>query len=166
MNKVAISMLVYQLLTDKCAAVKCENIGTQISEVSSLLSPVLYHTNVDGEHFEIKLPFTCAKYRTAVRVIDYHPQKLEDFAYWRKKSATEFSILSDYSGSGSEDQEENLDDETDPTSSQYSGEKTWEWRFALRLEDASSNAKQAKSSFWVVVNNLDAQLLTGRNATE
>ncbi len=82
---------------------------------------------------KLPLPFTCAKYKTHVRVVDFRPGRLEDFAVRRK--VTDFDMLSDDGENSSADEGEDEDeDDSDIGGSQ----KIWEWRFALRLQDARS----------------------------
>ncbi|KAI1423020.1 hypothetical protein F5Y12DRAFT_759830 [Xylaria sp. FL1777] len=139
--------------------IKCESNEQPVTPVPSIVEPVLWKTTVEGEEVTLTLPFTCAKYRTNVRVVDFHPGKLEGFATWRK--STESDVLSDYSSdsdSGSDDEHNSL--------LHYSGNKVWEWRFALQLEDADLKLKGEKEKFWVVVDNTEAQQLTGMDACD
>ncbi|WQF79997.1 Putative protection of telomeres protein [Colletotrichum destructivum] len=132
--------------------------------VSVILEPAKYATAHQGGPLLLDLPFTCAKYRTNVRVIDFYPRRLQDFARVRKQ--TECDILSDYSGTDSEPEEEavTIDSFVD------AGDRIWQWRFALRLQDVTAAAKdssgQKENSFWVVVDNMDAQLLTSLDACD
>ncbi|KZL83386.1 telomere-binding alpha subunit central domain-containing protein [Colletotrichum incanum] len=133
--------------------------------VSVILEPAKYETTYQGAPFLLDLPFNCAKYRTNVRVIDFHPNRLQDFARARKQ--TEYDVLSDYSGVESESEEEE-----GGTLDGYvkTSDRIWEWRFALRLQDVTAVAKNPKNrkenSFWVVVGNMDAQLLTNMDACD
>lgn len=102
-----------------------------------------------GEHIS---PFTDCKYKAIVRVVDYFPHKLEDFAQgWR---ATEYDILSDYSGNEDTDLEDEL---RIFKSGQGFSKDTWEWRFALKVEDASK--RDCKDQMWLIVDNFSAQFL-------
>ncbi|GAP84120.2 putative telomere-binding alpha subunit central domain-containing protein [Rosellinia necatrix] len=140
--------------------IKCESQEQPITPVPFIIAPVLWETTVQGEDVTVTLPFACAKYRTNVRVVDFHPRKLENFATWRK--STESDVLSDYSS----DSDSGSDDAPDGTLARYSGRKIWEWRFALQLEDADPKAKGTKDRFWVVVDNIEAQQLTGLDACD
>ncbi|GJC93837.1 telomere-binding alpha subunit central domain-containing protein [Colletotrichum higginsianum] len=132
--------------------------------VSVILEPAKYETAHQGGPLLLDLPFTCAKYRTNVRIIDFYPRRLQDFARVRKQ--TECDILSDYSGTDSEPEEEavTIDSFVD------AGDRIWQWRFALRLQDVTAAAKdssgQKDNSFWAVVDNMDAQLLTSLDACD
>ncbi|EEP83007.1 predicted protein [Uncinocarpus reesii 1704] len=82
------------------------------------------HWNTGPEGIEYQLPFQNLKYRASVRVVDFFPPNLEDFAvaynseYDMLDDAPESSDLSDSGG-----------DFTDRR-------RRWEWRFCLLVEDA------------------------------
>ncbi|KAK2627220.1 hypothetical protein QTJ16_003186 [Diplocarpon rosae] len=98
----------------------------------------------------IPSPFTVRKYRANVRVVDYAPNRIEDFAVWYRE--TDFDMLSDNSG------DEETDDEADMRSYRNGkgfADKKWEWRFWLQVEEAS--VKGAKERLWVIVDNHAAQ---------
>ncbi|TGJ86002.1 hypothetical protein E0Z10_g2748 [Xylaria hypoxylon] len=139
--------------------IKCESEGQPVTPVPSIAEPVLYKTTVEGEEVTLTLPFVCAKYRTNVRVVDFHPRELESFATWRK--STESDVLSDYSSDS-----DSGSDGDDSSLVRSSGNKIWEWRFTLQLEDADPNLKGEKDRFWVVVDNIEAQQLTGLDASD
>ncbi|OAA64640.1 telomere-binding alpha subunit central domain containing protein [Niveomyces insectorum RCEF 264] len=149
----------------------------------------------------ITLPFVNVKFRAQVRVVDYLPARLEDFAVGRKTS--EYDILSDaddaaaggdgdessscLSSSSSEDEDGDAR-RASGTLNQHVGERVWEWRFALLLEDATPRAAlpndsnddsggsgsgsdsgasaPAPARIWAVVDNAEAQMLTGLTACE
>jgi len=91
------------------------------------------------------LPFVNAKYRTCVRVVDYEPKQIEDFAV---------PALS----------EENTSYEQLAPSDPGSSAK-YEWSFALQLADASKAKADGHSEdrIWVNVLHQDAQHLFGNN---
>ena len=95
-----------------------------------------------------------------MRVVDFCPDKIEDFAVGCKVS--EFDILSDYSGDGDTDKEEEI---RHFNSGKGFVEKKWEWRFALQVEDASSKPSalppHSKERMWLTVDNESAQMLLG-----
>ncbi|KAI0123033.1 hypothetical protein BJ170DRAFT_643115 [Xylariales sp. AK1849] len=141
--------------------IKCESLDEPVFPLSSLLEPVLYHTAIDGQEVQLTLPFTNAKYRANVRVVDFRPRKLEDFAVWRK--VNEYDVLSDYSG-GSNSESDNDAGTLDG----FVGQKTWEWSFALQLEEAG--ARPGKSDqperLWALVSNIEAQQLVSLDASD
>ncbi len=106
----------------------------------------------DGSYFPST--FTNRKYRANVRVVDYAPSRIEDFAVWRRE--TEFDMLSDYSGGEETDNEEDM---RSFKNGKGFARKKWEWRFWLQLEDA--NPKGPKERLWVIVDNYAAQGLLG-----
>lgn len=159
--------------------VTCEAHPKPVSTLASILEPVMYEILVDNQPVKIPLPFTNAKYNARVRIVDFYPRRLEDFACGRKR--TEFDILSDNDDSGDDDSGD--DDESDvdnsgstmDTASSCNEEndqgRTWEWRFALLLEDAATPwppsptvAKPKPTRLWATVDNTEAQCLTGLDA--
>lgn len=127
--------------------IKCEHADKNPVPLSSILEAVRYDITFE-------LPFTCAKYRTQARVVDFHPASLQDFAVGRKSS--EYLCLTDNSDSDSSESSERM------------GKTVWEWRFALKLEEVSSMPINGKkpASVWVVVDNLEGQLLTDLDALD
>ncbi|ORY71823.1 uncharacterized protein BCR38DRAFT_454245 [Pseudomassariella vexata] len=140
--------------------IKCESLDQPIFTLASILEPVPYTMTIDGKEIQTTLPFTNAKYRANVRVVDFRPRKLEDFAAWRKNN--EYDILSDYSGGSDSDSDD------DPgTLDRYTGDKIWEWRFSLQLEEAGKLAKGSKPErLWAVVNNIEGQQLLNLDAND
>lgn len=120
---------------------------------------VKYTSITNGETVTYTLPFVNLKYRVNVRVVDYFPHKLEDFARPVKARTAEFAVLSDNEAESDSDDSENgnmMDNFT---------EASWAWRFYLLLEDASMPAGQSKNRIWVAVNNEEAQCLTNLDAS-
>lgn len=111
---------------------------------------------------EYLLPFENVKHRSNVRVVDFWPNKLEDFAVGRRVS--EYEVLSDYSGGESTDNEEDM--RLFRQGKGYGGEKAWEWRFALRLQDADKKARSHRDTMWVIVDNQAAQMLLNIDAVK
>jgi hypothetical protein len=115
-----------------------------------------------GSGLEYVLPFENVKYRSNVRVVDFWPDKLEDFAVGRRVS--EYEVLSDYSGGESTDNEEDM--RLFREGKGYGGQKAWEWRFALRVKDADEKAGNQENTIWLVVNNQAGQMLLNIDATK
>lgn len=136
--------------------VKCESPDQPISPVSFITERKTGKTTVNGQEVTLSLPFTCAKYRANVRVVDFYPHKLEDFAVGRKIRDTD--MLSDHGGDT--DSEEDSEDDDDSE-----GAKTWEWKFALKLEDANPKRKDEDNTIWVVVDNSEGQTLLDLDAS-
>ncbi|KXH55053.1 telomere-binding alpha subunit central domain-containing protein [Colletotrichum salicis] len=155
---------------DLNSQVVCENHDEPAVDVAAILQPATQEFIFQNAPLTVKLPFHNAQYRTNVRVVDFHPSRIQDFACIRKQS--EYDALSDFSGTDSEDDDDD-DEEGHVTIDKYvsTSEHSWEWRFALCLQDATA-AKGPKTQgkktnrFWVVVDNMDAQLLTNLDACD
>jgi hypothetical protein len=145
--------------TDLDFAVTSEGQGQPVSDVASILGLAYFETTINGEGMKLPLPFTCAKYQANVRVVDFRPDRLEDFARSRRKS--DFDCLSEYEGGDSSESES----DDNGTLDHFAGERLWQWRFALLLEDASPKLK-VRERLWAVVDNHNAQCLTGLDASE
>ena len=142
--------------------VVCDGPDEPATALSEMLQRRRLDINVQGGVMNVELPFTCARYRANVRVTDFFPDKLDNFACWRRHS--EFDLLGN---DGASTDEESDDDEGESEGEGRSpSQRIWEWRFALRLEDASAQSRGAKDAIWVMVNNLEAQLLLGLDACE
>jgi hypothetical protein len=133
-----------------------ESIEIPVRSVESIIEPVIQEMVVDGAPAKLHMPFVNNKYRANVRVVDFRPNHLEDFSCSRR--ITDFDCLSDNSADESSDSGDDDDDVG-------SGKLAWEWRFMLQLEDASAKDK-TRSRAWVVVDNSEAQCLTGLDAVE
>ena len=99
--------------------------------------------------------------RTTIRVVDFWPPKLEDFAV--RYCVSEFEVLSD------DDSTSVISNEMSENASQARDQEVkWEWRFCLYLEDASSISQrpEEKSRLKAFVANQDAQFLLKLDATE
>lgn len=104
-------------------------------------------------------PFHNCKYKANVRVVDYFPANIEEFAVGCRVS--EYDMLSDYSGGENTDPEEDM---RSFRSGKGFPEKDWQWRFAVQVVDA--NPKASTERMWLVVNNSDAQMLLSLDAAE
>ncbi|KAI1337473.1 hypothetical protein F5Y15DRAFT_417942 [Xylariaceae sp. FL0016] len=152
--------------------IKCESPEVPITSVPDIIAPIPWTTTIDAEEITLTLPFANLRYRTNVRIVDFRPRKLEDFATWRQN--TEYDILSDCSQDASSSSESDSDDDErqhQKTLDRYTGPKTWEWRFALLLEDADPKKASLKQGqppprLWALVDNTGAQQLTSLDATD
>lgn len=118
------------------------------------VAELLKHQKVEICDFHRRSPFSLNKYRTHVRVVDFFPHNLANFAVGHK--ASEYDVLSDYSGDEDTDLESDL---RHYTSGRGFKHKTWEWRFALQVEDAEP--KGTPDRIWLMVDNHSAQHLLG-----
>lgn len=105
------------------------------------------------------MPFINTHHRAHVRIVDFRPSKLEDFACAKRKSS-EFDVLSD------NDDTDSASESEQDMMTEFTTERDWEWRFYLKLEDAAVSDNQQKNTVWVVVNNADAQGLTDLDASD
>ncbi|KAK0635380.1 hypothetical protein B0T17DRAFT_516123 [Bombardia bombarda] len=135
--------------------------GTPIKFIGNMLETVYYNTTIEGHSVELPCPFTCANYMASVRVVDFNPRSLEDFAISRK--VTDFACLSD----NESDTEDPSGDGSDDDDAAGAGvRRVWEWRFELQLEDATAPPGKKKKRLWVVVDNPEAQCLTDLDAVD
>ena len=107
------------------------------------------------------MPFQNINSRATVRVIDFFPPSLEDFAVPRPR-ASEYDILSEdeRSESGSGQPSQSHDDASEAEDAQ------WEWRFGLVLEDALGARQQERATIEVYVAGQDAEGLLNLQAEE
>lgn len=122
-----------------------------------MLEFVKIPTTIDGNEITVQLPFVNLTYRSNVRVVDFSPSMLEDFAHAKKFS--EYDVLSDNEASESDS---SSDQEHDSTM-ESTNSKHWEWRFFLQLENAHS--RNGRERIWVAVDNSSGQCLLGLDAS-
>ena len=108
------------------------------------------------------MPFQNIKSRALVRVIDYFPPELADFAVPCHRSS-EFDILSEPSVS-EEDSEDTADGRA--TNNEIEEDRQWEWRFGLIVEDAIGRKSEEKATMEVYVAGQDAECLLKLDATK
>lgn len=116
--------------------------------LAEILKPRTLTKNEEGQ--QIPSSFTCARYRANVKVVDFFPHKIEDFAVGRRES--EFDVLSEYSGGEETDREEDM---RIFKSGKGFAKNIWEWRFTLQVEDADQTG--SKDRIWLIVDNHAAQ---------
>lgn len=118
------------------------------------LSTILQRIPLDSDpkYAGIYLPFENKNYKANLRVVDYFPQNIADFAVSRKIS--EYDMLPDHCDDEDDDPEEDMQNYRD---GKGFVERKWEWRFALVVEDANSDAPRARAT--VIVGNHDAVAL-------
>ena len=113
------------------------------------------------------MPFQNINSRATVRVIDFFPPNLVDFAVPHPR-ASEYDILSEDEGSGSgsgSDQPSN--DVRGEISEADDDARRWEWRFGLVLEDALGVRHQGNgATVEVCVAGQDAEGLLNLEAEE
>ncbi|KAK4458220.1 hypothetical protein QBC42DRAFT_277272 [Cladorrhinum samala] len=146
--------------------ITCETHYEELTTIASMLEPCYLEKIIDGRGVSLLLPFVNRKYQSRVRVVDFFPPSLQDFAVEGKKKYGNFDFLSDdgvdspssMSGSGDSEDDGNTDG---------SARRVWEWRFSLQLEDAPPPGVQGpKSRVWVVIGNGAGQCLTNLDAAD
>lgn len=119
-------------------------------KISEIIDPSVLQgdfTTPAGNPFTV--PFKNNLYHLhRIRVIDFHPPNIADFAAPHKTS--DYECLSDYES----DSDVSMD-LTDP----HGAEVEWEWRFELLVEDASSPAPQESGRMKLLVAGPDADFL-------
>ncbi|KAF4452017.1 Protection of telomeres protein 1 [Fusarium austroafricanum] len=152
-------------VADLNTQVKCENQDKPVSLISEITSVVRHETTINGDFIKLSLPFVNLNYRANVRVVDFSPSNLTDFAYPKKES--EYDDLSD-DGEESVSNSETDDENGQPKQrmmDDFTKVRNWEWRFFLELEDAAVPGKPEKKRLWVAVDNQSAQCLVGLDAS-
>ena len=102
--------------------------------------------------------------RATVRILDFSPPNLADFAVRRHK-ISEYEILSEPESSISSGGESDGSDSPAASDSETE-ERPWEWRFALVLEDASDPRMVENAKMEVFVAGQDAECLLKLDAEE
>ncbi|KAG9947388.1 hypothetical protein KCU85_g5857, partial [Aureobasidium melanogenum] len=136
---------------DSNTHVSCVNFtGVQVSTIRDILSRDHSYTGRSG--LKLELPYLNVKHKVKVRVVDFWPPILEDFA--------SLAPVTDAS-------EEHSDDDMD-TTSPLSSQK-WIWDFFLLLEDVKPHQpSSAPAQLWVHVDHRYAEFLLcmDRDATD
>lgn len=125
------------------------------------------HQNSGPGGIEYTLPFQNLRYRLSVRVVDFFPRNLEDFAVSYNADA---AMLAN-NDNGNDNENENADtDTTDTDDEAIAGRRRWEWRFCLLLEDGGPGAHYARDEkrarMQVFVSDADAVFLLCMDAEE
>lgn len=128
--------------------VKCLNYGIPVTrDVDSILSAETHINKISGD-VTYKLPFQNVCYRPLVRVVDFYPPDLEDFAV-----QVPLNSIADY------------DDEDEVLGPKY---HTWEWRFCLLVEgtEPTDSNQQTREFMQIFVTDGDATHLLNLDADE
>ncbi|KAK0735527.1 hypothetical protein B0T21DRAFT_333719 [Apiosordaria backusii] len=140
----------------------CEQVKVSPTTIETMLETCYIHAEMDTDVVKLPVPFVNQKYLSFVRVVDFAPSSMEDFAVSRK--ITQYQDLLDSEGSdqSSLDEDESSGGDNDPTV-----RRVWEWRFSLLLEDASpTDGRSSPSQVWVVIDNPSAQCLTNLDSDD
>lgn len=129
--------------------VRCGHEEVPISSIRHILdSENERHTNATPDGMIYVMPFVDAKLRARVRVVDFEPKQLENFALPESVpdgDTSDASMIIDYDSSAK-----------------------YEWSFSLLLEDASKtkSSDDAENSIWVNLGHEEAQYLFGNNVKD
>ena len=154
--------------------IKCSHHLTPTTPLSTILS-LDAHTNKTPNGESYTLPFQNINSRASVRVVDFWPSRLEDFASLKRKRS-EYAVLSDYEDSDSECEsheedmplnaqafarQEKCDSGNNKNGRSESEEQEWEWRFALLLEDVTEicSSPESKPTLKAYIYGPDAECL-------
>ncbi|MCJ1479389.1 hypothetical protein MMC13_008074 [Lambiella insularis] len=150
--------------------VVCAHSSIPPRSLSSILCLEKTHAHTTANGTSCTLPFQNICSRATVRVVDFFPHDLADFAVRHRTS--EFDALSDDgdhddSSDGTSDVNSSIQSATpsdeEPERSQ-GREKKWEWRFCLLLEDANPSMEKARDRIKVYVADQDAEFLLKMDA--
>lgn len=124
--------------------------------LSSIISLEETHgyTTPNGTLFT--LPFQNINCRSTVRIVDFFPPEIADFAVPRARHS-EFDVLSEHEANESSDPQ---------SQDQKDEDRRWEWRFALVLEDAKGSRSEKKARLRAYVADQDAVFLLKLDAEE
>ncbi|MCJ1377027.1 hypothetical protein MMC17_000117 [Xylographa soralifera] len=147
--------------------VVCTHDSIPPRSLSSILSLEKTHAHITPNGTSCTLPFQNICSRAIVRVVDFFPHDLADFAVRYKIS--EFDNLSD----NDDDKCDNSDGSASASTSSLSDFESdssrkadfkWEWRFCLLLEDANPSMEKTKDRMKVFVADNDAVFLLQMDA--
>ncbi|MCJ1388176.1 hypothetical protein MMC18_001021 [Xylographa bjoerkii] len=149
--------------------VACTHDSIPTRSLSSILSLEKTHAHTTPDGTACILPFQNTCSRATVRVVDFFPHDLADFAVRYKTS--EFDALSDddeneadnSDGRGSSPANSITSSNSDSDGSRKA-ESKWEWRFCLLLEDANPSMEKTKERIKVFVADGDAVFLLKMDA--
>ncbi|KAH8429566.1 telomere-binding alpha subunit central domain protein [Aspergillus melleus] len=106
------------------------------------------HNNVSPDGVKYRFPFQNLCYRSMVRVVDFFPHKLEDFAVPERQDDEPLARFELECATGE----------------QFN---RWEWRFCLLIESSSAPPPgQAREQMKLFVSDVEAVHLTGLDASE
>lgn len=134
---------------EKNKHVRCSNEDQTLMPLHSILDETNErHTNDLPDGTTYILPFTNASYRTKVRVVDFDPPGLEDFALLAEPDDDKSEFSQDMSW--------------------QSSSLKWEWSFSLQLEEVHAGASKESEPMrlWANVGHLEAQFLLGNGVDD
>jgi hypothetical protein len=142
---------------DGMTAVRASHFAKPFRSIQDILDKETHKNSAPGG-IEYDLPFQNLCYRASVRVVDFFPPNLEDFAV---EYNADTAMLSD-----GDDNIENSDSNDDA----IPGRRLWEWRFCLLVEDGGPgmhyNRDQKRARMELYVAQHDAEFLLRMDAEE
>ena len=149
--------------------IRCAHSTIPPSPLSVIKTPGINTNPPSGAKYTF--PFRNVKSRTTVRIIDFFPPSIEDFAFRQKASKSQYDVLSDDepSSESSDNSESGASDDTiTPATSQK--KSRWIWGFKLLLQDAHPKRQKMENGeddrMWVTVGDKDAEFLLQLDAVD
>lgn len=128
------------------------------------MEEILAEKSVDigdgNEKVTVVVPFVNASYRGNFRVTDFLPDRVEEFAV-ATKGCDEYAALSDNDDNNSDSDMSGVE-----LSTESPGDRKFEWRFAVKLEDAEVGSDESNRTFWALVDNQAGEYLTNLDAVD
>ncbi|KAJ9652002.1 hypothetical protein H2198_008744 [Neophaeococcomyces mojaviensis] len=112
--------------------VRCEGIEVPLTSLSTIIEGQFLQRETPSKN-PYRLPFQNCKYKTKVKVVDFFPDRIEDFAIPYRVS--DYEALSDHE-SGDEE------GATLPYARQNPDHVRWDWHFFLMVEDPERSKNQ------------------------
>ena len=139
--------------------IRCAHSSIAISPLAAIKAPEI---NLAPAGIKYAFPFRNVKSRATVRIIDFFPNDIEDFAFRQKKETNEFAVLTDDSLSDESAEESNTTD-SDNTVTLQNSQRKWIWGFKLLLQDAHPKRQKLSSveddRLWVTIGDKEAEFL-------
>jgi hypothetical protein len=149
------SYFCYRWLT--ALAVRSRYPDIECRSISSILSNVAHHISL-STGIRWQLPFQNLCYRTTVRVVDFFPPRIEDFAVrYISRSGMQSAF------------ESGSDEDLEMAASQSPNSRfriKWEWRFCLLVEDAKIISGRPAERIKLFISGEDAEHLLRLDATK
>ena len=136
------------------AHVRCLKVNVPLKSVDEIMDPEILRRKTSSGS-DIYLPFQNCRYHAKVRVVDFLPSDLVNFAV--PHSTSDYDILSDHE-----------DSDGSNVATDEDGDVRWEWRFYLIVEDATSpaNAGHRTVQMPLLVAEVDGDCLLDMEASD
>jgi protection of telomeres protein 1 len=139
---------------DSNAHVRCQKVEVPLKSIEEIVDPEILRRKTPSGN-DLYLPFQNCCYHSKVRVVDFLPNDIANFACPYRTS--DYEILSDHEDS------EGSDIDVDSN-----GDVKWEWHFYLFVEDATSPTTlgQPKMQMPLLVSHEDGEYLLDMEASD